>query len=120
MGIPKTLGLIWLAKARVAEAATRKILGTSLLMASNNAMMGGTFFAVGSFVFSYLLLRGRVVPVALAWTGIVASALLVIFLPFTLAGFITGPFQWYIWLPMILFEVPLAGWLMIKGVRRLN
>ena len=35
------------------------------------------FFAVGSLLFSWLLLRGRMIPVGLAWLGVIASALLV-------------------------------------------
>ena len=33
-----------------------------------------------------------------------------------LAGFLHGPLTSYIWLPMLAFEVPLALWLLIKGV----
>ena len=36
---------------------------------------GEIFFAVGSALFSWLLLRGRMIPVALAWLGVIASAL---------------------------------------------
>jgi len=35
-------------------------------------------FAVGSTLFSYLLLRGRMIPVALAWLGVFGSALPVV------------------------------------------
>src|SRR4249919_2643431 len=34
---------------------------------------GEIFFAVGSALFSWLLLRGRMIPVGLAWLGVVAS-----------------------------------------------
>ena len=79
-------------------------------------MIGATFFAVGSMIFSYLLLRGRIVPVSLAWLGVLASALLVVGLPLQLAGFLRGPMTGYIWLPMLAFEVPLGLRLLIKGV----
>src|SRR6266852_5402521 len=52
---------------------------------------GAIFFAVGSTLFSWLLLRGRMIPVALAWLGVLASALLVVILPAQLAGFLKGP-----------------------------
>src|SRR5258706_6157545 len=42
---------------------------------------GEIYFAVGSTIFSWLLLRGRMIPVALASLGVVASALLVVLLP---------------------------------------
>src|SRR5712691_3715900 len=40
-----------------------------------------TFFAVGSTLFCWLLLRGRMIPAALAWLGVLASVLLVVILP---------------------------------------
>src|SRR5260370_23592846 len=38
---------------------------------------GAIFFAVGSTLFAWLLLRGRMIPVALAQLGVLASVLLV-------------------------------------------
>jgi len=80
------------------------------------------FFAVGSTIFSWLLLRGRMIPVALAWLGVLASVLLVVILPLQLAGLFGGSMSWsasitwLVWLPMLVFEVALALWLIIKGV----
>jgi hypothetical protein len=73
------------------------------------------FFAVGSTLFSWLLLRGRMIPVALAWLGVLASLLLVVGLPLQLAGFLPGGFNWFLWMPMAAFEIALALWLIIKG-----
>jgi Domain of unknown function (DUF4386) len=75
-----------------------------------------TFFAVGSALFSYLLSRGRMIPIPLAWLGVIASVLLVVCLPLQLAGFLRGPIASFMWLPMLAVEVPLALWLLIKGV----
>ena len=80
------------------------------------------YFSVGSLFFSWLLLRGRLIPVALAQLGLLASALLVVILPLQLVGLFGGPMSWassitwLVWLPMLVFEVTLAFWLMIKGV----
>ena len=80
------------------------------------------FFAVGSTIFCWLLLRGRLIPVALAWLGLIASVLLVVVLPLQLAGLFGGTMAWsasitwLVWLPMLVFEVVLALWLLIKGV----
>jgi hypothetical protein len=79
--------------------------------------MSAIFFAMGSTLFSYLLLRGRTIPVPLAWIGVVASLLLVVGLPLQLAGVLSGPVTSYVWIPMLAFEVPLGSWLLIKGVR---
>ncbi|MBW8879541.1 MAG: DUF4386 family protein, partial [Acidobacteria bacterium] len=83
---------------------------------------GAIFFAVGSTLFSWLLLRGRMIPVALAWLGVLASALLVVILPLQRAGLLGGltswssSVTWLIWLPALVYEVALALWLLIKGV----
>jgi Domain of unknown function (DUF4386) len=72
---------------------------------------------VGSLIFSYLLLRGRMVPVSIAWLGVLASGLLAVTLPLQLAGFSTGPLTgYYQWLPALVFQIVLALWLLIKGV----
>src|SRR5438128_11355421 len=39
---------------------------------------GAIYFAVGSTVFCWLLLQGRMIPIALARLGVIASALLVV------------------------------------------
>ena len=81
------------------------------------------YFAVGSLLFSWLLLRGRLVPAALAGLGVLASALLVVILPLQMVGLFGGSMSWsatatwLVWLPMLVFEVTLALWLMIKGVK---
>jgi hypothetical protein len=75
---------------------------------------------VGSTAFAYLLLRGRMIPVALASLGVVASVLLVIALPLRLAGWLHEPIASLVWLPMLVFEVPLALWLLARGVARVT
>jgi hypothetical protein len=117
VGIPRTLALLWLATASgegAADAAATNALGSYLLR--GEMALTATLFAAGSTLFSYLFLRGRMIPIALAWLGIAASVLLVVALPLQLAGFLRGPLTSYIWLPMLAFEVPLALWLLIKGV----
>lgn len=80
------------------------------------------FFALGSTLFAYLLLRGRMIPAALAWLGFLASVFLVVILPLQLAGLFGrganwfGAVTWLTWLPMLVFEVTLALWLIVKGV----
>ncbi len=120
IGIPMTQGLLWLATVKAGagapDAATTHALGAFLLMPAQGAMVGAPFFAVGSTIFSYLLLRGRLVPAPLAWLGVLASALVVVGSPLQLAGFLQGPVTTFIWLPLIAFEVPLGLWLITKGV----
>lgn len=74
------------------------------------------FFAVGSLLFCWLLLQGRMIPAALAWLGVLASVLWVVGLPLQLIGVLPASATWFIYLPMAAFEIPFALWLMIKGV----
>jgi hypothetical protein len=80
------------------------------------------FFAVGSLCFAWLMLRGRLIPTVLAQLGVLASVLLVVVLPAQLAGLFGGAMSWaasatwLIWLPMLVFEVTLALWMLIRGV----
>lgn len=124
MGMPRTLGLLWLATpagALAPDTASTHALGAFLLN-TGAWSPSATFFAIGSTIFSWLLLRGRMIPVALAWLGVLASVLLVVILPLQLAGLFGpqvdwfGAVTWLIWLPMLIFEVILALWLLIKGV----
>jgi hypothetical protein len=120
MFIPITLGLLAVATAAGAnapDAAPPHALVSLVLGARSwNPIICATFFAVGSTLFSWLLLRGRMIPVALAWLGVVASVLLVVGLPLQLAGVLRGAVTQLIWLPMAAFEIPLGLWLLIKGV----
>lgn len=96
-----------------ATAAAHTLAGYLL---RDDVALPATFFAVGSTLFSWLLLRGRMIPRALAWLGVFASVLLVVCLPVRLAGFLHGPIVTLMWLPMLVFEVALALWLLTKGV----
>jgi hypothetical protein len=118
LGLRNTLGLLWLSKsaASAGQPAAANALGDFLLMPTQSVLIGGIFFAVGSMIFSYLLLRGRIIPTLLAWLGLFASVLLVLSLPLQLVGILKGPITWYIWLPMVAFEIPVGLWLLIKGV----
>ncbi len=98
------------------DAVTLRALGKYLLDGPD-WNMSAILFAMGSTLFSYLFLRGRTIPVSLAWLGLVASVILVVGLPLQLAGLFRGPLTSYMWIPMAAFEVPLAFWLLIKGIR---
>lgn len=113
-----SLGLLWLATtAGAPDDVGAHALAAFLLRAKGwNPTLGATFFAVGSTLFSWLLLRGRMIPLPLGWLGVVASVILVVGLPLQLGGFVGGPLMWIMWLPMAAFEIPLGFWLLIKGV----
>ena len=111
-----TLGLLSLATASRA-AAGPDALGALLL--KQGGWTGGIAafcFALGSTFYCYLFLRARSIPVSLAWLGVLASLILVVALPLQLAGFLSGTVTALVWIPMVLLEVPLGLWLLIKGV----
>jgi len=116
-----TLGLLSVATASTLATATDSAathaLGVLLLQQDSYSVFICTMcFAVGSTFYSFLFLRARSIPVLLAWLGIFASVLLVVALPLRLFGLLSGAVNMLIWLPMFVFEVTLALWLLIKGV----
>src|SRR5262249_27793404 len=119
VSLERTAGRLWLgtvSRAAAPDPAATAALGAVLLKLPGDVAIGATFFAVGSTTFSYLLLRGRLVPATLAWMGIVASVIVLIGLPCQLAGVLPDLLAQVMWIPMLLFEVPLGIYLMVKGV----
>ena len=115
----RTLGLVSVAavstSASGADAASAIAMGSLLLQqGGGSATISATCFAVGSMLFSWLFLRARSIPVWLAGLGVLASLLLVVVLPLELAGLVDGGFL--VWMPMLVFEVTLAFWLIVRGV----
>lgn len=120
VSLERTVGQLWLATASVAAApdpSASAALGAILLKLPGSMAIGASFFAAGSTIFSYLLLRGRLVPAWLAWLGLAASVVLVVCLPFELARVLPPAISTAMWIPMLFFEVPLGVWLIAKGVR---
>jgi hypothetical protein len=119
VSIDQTLGLLWLATASgptAPDSAGAQAIA-AFLLGQRSATVSATFFAVGSTLFSWLLLRGRMIPVPMAWLGVAASVLLVVVLPLQLGGLRSdGIVGWLVWLPMLVFELVFAFWLLVKGV----
>jgi uncharacterized protein DUF4386 len=114
--IPTTLGLLALATAAGASAPDPRAAGAvGAFVLAQPGLIGATFFAVGSTIFSWLLLRGRMVPVWLAGLGVVASAVVALGLPLQLMEVLPGLVAQLIWLPVAVFELVVAVWLIVKG-----
>ena len=81
--------------------------------------VGAAFLAVGSTIFAYLLLRGRLIPVPLAALGVAASLILVVAVPAETAAsqrtVVGGALV--LWLPMFVFEICTGAWLLVRGGR---
>ncbi len=96
------------------DVAAARALGDWLF--GGDWTVAGLCFAVGSLIYSYLFLRARSIPAWLAWLGVLASVLWVAGLPLQMLGYLHGPATYVMWMPMALFEVVLALWLIVKGV----
>jgi Domain of unknown function (DUF4386) len=83
---------------------------------------GRIYFAVGNAIFCWLLLRGRMIPVGLAWLGVLGSVFLVVILPLQRVGLFqdaaswASSVTWLMWLPVLVFELTLGAWLIVRGV----
>jgi hypothetical protein len=116
-GLPLTLALVGVATAtsNVPDASATQALAA--LLFKRSALAGATFFAVGSTIFCWLLLRGRLIPGWLAWLGVVGSAILVVLLPLQMMRIASGPVTQFMWLPIAIFEITVAFYFIFKGVR---
>jgi hypothetical protein len=122
-GAVATLRLLAVATASTAAAGTdaaavNALGGLMLGQGGWTGNIGAICFVMGSTIFSYLFLRARSIPVPLAWLGLLASVLLLVALPLGLVGVINVSF--FMWMPMLVFEVAFALWLIIKGVKPPN
>jgi hypothetical protein len=106
------LGMVF----RLAEGALGPVLDLTGTTIRQPTLVDATLFAIGSTFYCWLLLRGRMLPLGLAWTGFIASVILVVGLPMQLAGLLGAPLTMLMWMPMLLFEVPGGLWLLAKGV----
>jgi hypothetical protein len=101
---------------RLAEGLLGAVLELTGITLSRPTLVSATLFAVGSTSFGWLLLRGSMVPRVLAWTGVIASAILVVGLPLQLSGQLHAPPTTMMWMPILVFEVPTGLWMLAKGV----
>ena len=120
MSATRTLNLLSVAEAAKgatgADLAAVHALGAQMLAGGWQGSIASACFAIGSTIFACLFLRARTVPAPLTWLGLAASVLLVAAIPYQLAGFFRGPATFYVWMPMLAFELALAAWLIVKGV----
>jgi hypothetical protein len=122
--VPTSLLLSWLATSASAQAAGTEAVHLSaallLRLSSLQTTISATFFAAGSTAFSWLLARHRMIPAALAWLGVAASILLLAGLPLQLAGLVRATIVNGAWAAMAIYEIALAVWLIVRGVRSGN
>jgi hypothetical protein len=118
VGMLTTLALLSLSQHSAQDASSARALVDVLWdvppMSTN---IGSTFFAAGSTLYCYLLLKARVIPVPLAVIGVVGSLLILVGVPVQTAvgnQTFTGASA-AIWIPIAVFEISTGGWLLFKG-----
>ena len=116
-----TLALLSLATSGAAvgsadASATNAVAGVLFKVSAWKATVAAILFSFGSAIFTWLMLRARMIPRPLAVLGFAASILLVAVLPLQLMGVLRGSMVNLVWVPMALFEIPLGFWLIFKGV----
>ena len=74
-------------------------------------------FVVGGTIFAVLLLRGRLIPRWLAWIGVITIGAQTACVPMHIAGYLPGNVVEAMWMAIMLYEIPLGFWLIVKGVR---
>jgi Domain of unknown function (DUF4386) len=114
------LGLLWIA-TDAAGAGINPVAGNALgalllKLGTWSGLISATCFAVGSTLYCWLFLRARTIPVPLAKLGVFASILLIVLVPAQLIGLIDGPLTGLMYVPIIVFELTLGVWLLVKGV----
>ena len=114
-----TFGLLWLATPSplAPEPMAAQAIGAFLMKFGLwQAQTAATLFAVGSTVFCYLLLRGRMIPTSLASLGVFGSAIVVAGVPLEMVGVLRGTPAQLQWIPIALFEITVSVWFIVKGV----
>lgn len=124
VALVRTMGILWLATPGATDGLAPGGAGTlaTLLLRMGPWNANAIYFAAGSTAFAWLMVRGQLVSTWLAWLGVVASVLLVVLLPVQLSGLADGVINWggvmgmVMWLPMLIFELALAGVLIVRGL----
>ena len=108
---------------RVFETARLQALAKLYLSGRFDRYYGGLlFYALGGTVSSYLWVKSRYIPNALAWFGVVAYAWCAFcaFMFLLMPAFEKFVNLWFFDTAMGLFELALGVWLLVKGLREVR
>lgn len=116
-GIAASLALLTIVTATGANATDAPATQTlAAFLFADTIFVSATFFAVGSTIFCWLLLRGRMVPSWLAWVGVVGSALAAVVMPLETLRVLSNSVAQLVWVPLAIFEIGVSVWFIVKGV----
>ena len=118
-GLAATLALLSIVTATGASNAPDSSATQTLaaFLFADTVFVAATFFAVGSTIFSWLLLRGRMVPAWLAGLGVAGSALAAVAMVLEALHVLSSSIAQLTWAPVAVFEMVVAVWFIVKGVR---
>jgi hypothetical protein len=104
---------------RVVDTAQLQALARACLALYGTGLsIGFVFLGLGSAVFSYVWLKSRYIPRAIALLGIFASLLLTVMTLITMVlPRVYAVLGMSYMMPMFLYEVGLGLWLLVKGLR---
>jgi Domain of unknown function (DUF4386) len=115
VSLQRSLGRLWLATGAGASDSGVTATLAPFLLTLPGTDLGATFFLGGSTIFAYLFVRGRIVPAVLAWLGLIGSLLALVVVPLGLVGLLGSPATDVVWIPLLVYEIWLAIWLIAKG-----
>jgi len=121
VGIVAVLSLLTLSRefaaAGAANAPAYQAAGTAMKAVKDWTFMLGPHFLLGlnTMLYSYLLYQTRLVPRWLAVWGLIGAAIMFIVALFEIPGVIPPSWVAPLAMPVALFEMALAGWLIVKG-----
>ncbi len=121
VGIVAVLSLLILSQTYVAEnaanAAAYHVSGTLLQAVYKTTSMLGPLFLLGinTLMYSYLLFKSKLVPRPLAGMGLTGATLVLVYAMLVLFGVVVQGPATVLVMPVALYEMFLAVWLIVKG-----
>lgn len=121
VGIVAVLSLLTLSREFVTAAApvasVYQVTGTALKAVKDWTFLFGPhlFLGVNTVMYSYLLYKSKLVPRWLAVWGLTGSTVIFIVALFEIFGAIQPAWVFPLAMPIAVFEMVLAGWLIFKG-----
>lgn len=113
------IALVYIAtNSTPASGDTDAALVVAIIRSTRHAtLVASFFFAIGSTVFAWVLLRARLAPRSLAALGLLGSLVPIVGMPLQIIGATRGFNTGLLWVLMFLFEIVLGVWLLATGGR---
>lgn len=114
--ITSKLQLMQLATTAQDHAANATLLG-GYVFNKPDTVFSEFCFVIGGTLFAYLFLRGKLIPLLLAWIGVITIGAQAVCVSLQIAGFLSESVVDKIWFLIMIYEIPLGIWLIVKGIK---